>query len=588
MTISDLCRHAAAPRAALLTCSLIGGSLFTPMGSAFAQATAAPAVPAAGASAGAPKKAPVRASNWPILGGGATRTGVADEIIAPPLSLLWRYTAGAQGADPCAPIVAGGTVFYAARGDDSTGSGALYGIDTATGARRWRFSLTGNNLFRTAPTFDNGIVYIGASDGNMYAVDANTGKEIVHYHTPRPINSSPLVVNNVLYFGSDDGTFYALDPQSGNPIWHKPYNAGDAINSAPVVSDSFVFFTTVGNSVQAVKTATGLGRWSFRLPFRVIPNAPIYADNTLYVPAGPRLFAFQPTSGNIRWARDLINDIMCTPVDVNGIVYLISRDEIGNGARIYAVRSTNGKDFWAKPASIPIVPAAAPTVSGNVMYIPTIKNLLLAISLDDGHILWQYHVDPSVNRANVIPSGTTSLTTPVALAGGALYAMSDDGTLAAYRTDAPDNTGPVLYSMYPAVSQRVNGAPPLTLASYVDDQGSGIDPSTIKMNLDDKTVVAKYDPYRSLISYQTRSTGKIIDQPLPNGRHSATISISDWRGNVSTQTWSFIVDSSVPRFTQQIPGPSGKRRSDTTNGNDPGGVQGGSGFPGGGSGFPGQ
>ena len=40
--------------------------------------------------------------------------------------------------------------------------------------------------------------------------------------------------------------------------------------------------------------------------FGLGPNAAIFADNSLYIPSGPRLHALQQTSGNFRWARDFL------------------------------------------------------------------------------------------------------------------------------------------------------------------------------------------------------------------------------------------------------------------------------------------
>ena len=42
----------------------------------------------------------------------------------------------------------------------------------------------------------------------------------------------------------------------------------DTVNSAPILSDSLLFFTTSDQFVHAVKSATGIPRWQNRLPFR--------------------------------------------------------------------------------------------------------------------------------------------------------------------------------------------------------------------------------------------------------------------------------------------------------------------------------
>ena len=532
--------------------------------------------------------------NWTMLRGDAARTGIAEETLEPPLSLLWRFTAGPQVGNGCAPAVVGNTVYFASRSSAEANSGGmLYAIDTNTGAEKWRYpgneGLPGKFLFLTAPTVQDGVVYIGASDGNMYAVDANTGKLVVRYRTTRPINSAAVIDNGSLVFGSDEGTLYNLNPQTGVPAWKQLYKSGDSINSAPVLADNLIFFTTNDNSVHAIRQSTGQFRWKLRLPFRVLPNAPVYSDGTLLVAAGQRLNAIQPSSGNLRWARDLPGDIVAAPVSQENVVYLVSRDSKG-GSEVYAVRGNNGKNVWASPATLPLVPSAAPTLSGDVLYVPTTKNTLYALSKEDGSVLWEYHIDPSSNRPNYTPRPLTAISAPVTISGHTLYTLTDDGSLSAFRADAPDGTGPITEIVYPHPGQSVNGNPPLVLAATVLDPGSGLDPDSVKMTLDGKEVDAQYDANRNLVIYATRPSGKIIDPALPAGRHSATITATDWKGNVSEEEWSFVVDNSVPRpSTSSTPnapvvknkptaaGKPGQTASGTNNNNNRGGRRGGRG-----------
>ena len=516
---------------------------------------------------------------------------MSEEKVTPPLSLLWRFTAGPQTANGCAPAVVGKTVYFASRASvDSNSGGMLYAVDTDTGEEKWRYpgneGLPGKHLFLTAPTVQNGTVYIGASDGAMYAIDANTGKEVVRYRTSRAVNSAAVLTDSGLMFGSDDGTFYNLDPLTGVSTWKQVYKAGDSINSAPVLADNMIFFTTNDNSIHALRQSTGAYRWKLRLPFRVLPNAPVYAEGALYAAAGQRLHAIQPSSGNLRWSRDLPSDIVASPVVESNVVYLVSRDPKGNGSQVYAVRGNNGKNVWAEPATLPLVPSAAPTLSGNVLYVPTVKNVLYALNKEDGSVLWEYHIDPSSNRANYTPRATTAISAPITVSGHTVYALTDDGSLSAFRADAPDGTGPLTDIVYPLPGQSVNGNPPLVVAATVLDPGSGLDPDSIKLTLDGKEVAAQYDANRNLVIYATRPSGKIIDPPLSAGRHSVTISASDWKGNVSEDEWSFVVDNSLPKPSSSstptapvITNRPGAAGTGTTargnNGNNPGGNNGG-------------
>ena len=76
-------------------------------------------------------------------------------------------------------------------------------------------------------------VFVGGNDGNVYAVGLD-GTEQWRYPTGGAVRSSPVVADGVVYIGSTDGSLYALDAQSGALRWNVPL--GSAVNSSPAVT----------------------------------------------------------------------------------------------------------------------------------------------------------------------------------------------------------------------------------------------------------------------------------------------------------------------------------------------------------------
>jgi outer membrane protein assembly factor BamB len=74
------------------------------------------------------------------------------------------------------------------------------------------WSYTNGNGFHinSSPAIVNGVVYIGSSDDNVYALDARTGAKLWNYTTGRAVRSSPAVANGVVYIGSWDNNVYAF------------------------------------------------------------------------------------------------------------------------------------------------------------------------------------------------------------------------------------------------------------------------------------------------------------------------------------------------------------------------------------------
>ena len=79
-----------------------------------------------------------------------------------------------------APAFSGSTGFF-------LNGSTLQAVNLSTNAVLWSF--TGDGTLTTAPIVVNGNVYIGASSGNTYAVDAGTGAQSWSAHLSSPINA---------------------------------------------------------------------------------------------------------------------------------------------------------------------------------------------------------------------------------------------------------------------------------------------------------------------------------------------------------------------------------------------------------------
>ena len=90
-----------------------------------------------------------------------------------------------------------------------TGVYPTLGPQQLTGTK-WTFRTDGPII--GSPAIANGAIYIGSTDGNVYAVDQETGKQKWKFKTfaSRQVTSSPTIANGLVYFGSTDGLLYAV------------------------------------------------------------------------------------------------------------------------------------------------------------------------------------------------------------------------------------------------------------------------------------------------------------------------------------------------------------------------------------------
>src|SRR5712692_1325069 len=155
------------------------------------------------------------------------------------------------------PAVANGIVFIGST------DGSLYGVDEDTGQQRWKFRTVASRQVTASPAVVNGVVYFGGFDGVFYAVSADSGTlkwmfqteyerrfegRRLHGYPPASqtiadswdlYTSSPAVFNGRVYFGSGDGNVYALDAQSGVRQWK--FSTGDVVHASPAIANGTVF-----------------------------------------------------------------------------------------------------------------------------------------------------------------------------------------------------------------------------------------------------------------------------------------------------------------------------------------------------------
>ena len=98
-------------------------------------------------------------------------------------------------------IVSGSNIY-------TTGSNRVFSIDASSHKIQWVF-IAGDDI-TSSPALANSILYVGGSDGHLYAVNAQNGAKLWDYAAGGTIKSSPAYSGGMIYFGSNDGKMYAV------------------------------------------------------------------------------------------------------------------------------------------------------------------------------------------------------------------------------------------------------------------------------------------------------------------------------------------------------------------------------------------
>ena len=235
---------------------------------------------------------------------------------------------------------------------------------------RWKFS-TGGAVFST-PAISQGVLYVGSTDGNLYAIDAQSGTQKWKFPAGVRITSSPAVAGGLVYFASYSGSFIALDSATGQVKWkfatggehrftakhiHGAQPAAesdpdpfDVYLSSPAVGDGVVYFGSGDGNVYALDAASGALKWKHPTG-DVVHASPALANGTVFVGSWDSYFyALDAATGAEKWRfktgedPDIHNQvgIQSSAAVADGVVYFGCRD-----SNFYAVDSQTGRQKWA-------------------------------------------------------------------------------------------------------------------------------------------------------------------------------------------------------------------------------------------------
>ena len=148
---------------------------------------------------------------------GRAGSGRTDTVVKPPLGVKWKLLLQdkdkrRESFNP--PAVYGHSLYF------GSADGNLYALDIESGYMEWVFRTAGP--INSVPTADRDGVFIGSSDGFVYALDRKTGKLIWSFKTSAPVNSTIVLHEDCIYAISDADALYCLDRETGELLWSLP------------------------------------------------------------------------------------------------------------------------------------------------------------------------------------------------------------------------------------------------------------------------------------------------------------------------------------------------------------------------------
>jgi outer membrane protein assembly factor BamB len=294
---------------------------------------------------------------------------------------------------------------------------------------------------------EDAIVVVGTRDGVLRASEG-TGRARWAFRADGGFPAPPLVASGVVYVGSSDGRLYALDVATGKERWR--YVAGEEVGTTPVLANGVVYVATLQDAIIAVDAATGAWKWHHRrestrssTAFTIRGAAgPAVEAGVLYGAfSDGTVVALDAASGAPRWQRKVgpegqFNDVDSTPIVREGRVYVAAYSgavvalDAANGYRLVAagdvlvavtatqvigLSRADGQVLWALPLGGE--PAGNPIAAGDRVFVPTVRSLAV--------------LDARTGKRLVTFDPGTGVSASPALRDRRMYVLSNGGTLVA-------------------------------------------------------------------------------------------------------------------------------------------------------------
>ena len=229
---------------------------------------------------------------------------------------------------------------------------------------KWAFGVDGAIRMASQPALAGGAIYLGAQDGNVYALDQSSGCLRWQFHAPAEVRTGIVVsswnrddvsARPRVYFGDLIGNVYAVDAISGNLGWqdHVDAHASSTLTAAPVLHGDRLYVAvssieegvpgkydccTFRGSIVAYEARSGRRLWQSYLLPKAVFRGRTSSGEKKYGPSGVAI-----------WGAPAIDE-------QRGLMYFGTGDSYTSPApklsdAIVAMRLDTGKIVWSYQAT---------------------------------------------------------------------------------------------------------------------------------------------------------------------------------------------------------------------------------------------
>jgi len=260
--------------------------------------------------------------------------------------------------------------------------GNLYALDAKTGKKKWAYKT--NGIIRSTPALYQGKVYFGSWDTYFYALDAGTGQlrwkfktgDQPVYHQMEGIQASATCYNGAVSFGCRDAHFYSLDAETGKLLWKKEMGGSWVLTTAAAKDGMLYISTSDSYLFIALDAKTGAEKYKFKANGFVYSSAAISGNTAYFGDFSGKFFALNLTTGQP-------SGTFSTPERIEHGSKLLRKDNIDFMALIRSKDTAayaTSADVLAQLDKLgPIV--SSPAINKGVVYFGSADGFFYAVNL---------------------------------------------------------------------------------------------------------------------------------------------------------------------------------------------------------------
>lgn len=328
-------------------------------------------------------------------------------LVPPSLWEIGPREPASPGVDP-----ATGTVVVATR----DGFVRAMSID---GVKVWEFKTQGP--FAAGPAVEEGVAYVPGGDGNLYALELETGKPLWTFAANEELVTTPVLLPDKVLVVSQADTLFAVDRETGKWAWQyrRDPPAGFTVRgaSAPRALGETLFIGFADGYLVALSAADGVVRWERALStsggneFLDVDTAPVVSDGDRVYAASYKdgIYALNAATGEVLWHSPRA-----------GVTSLLPRGDVlftTGDASVGAVARDSGRVLWSLD------------LEGRAGQPPALSKGLLVVPTGDALLF----VEPASGRARVAWDPGEGVSATPTRSAQRLYVLSNRGTLYAMR-----------------------------------------------------------------------------------------------------------------------------------------------------------